>query len=67
MSLVGIEHDDPIFIILQANGVLSAGLGLLTRADKATVSQMTAVVKEVEGSKAAEEKTLASCCPFGAS
>ena len=58
MSLVGIRPDDPIFIILQVNGVLSAGLGFLTRADKATVSRMTAVIKEAEGSKMAEEKTL---------
>lgn len=35
MSLVGIPPDDHIFIILQDNGVLSAGLGFLTRADKA--------------------------------
>ena len=35
MSLVGIPPDDHIFIISQDNGVLSAGLGFLTRADKA--------------------------------
>ena len=58
MIVFWIPPDDPIFIILQVNGVLSAGLGFLTRADKATVSRMTAVVKEADGSKAAEDKTI---------
>ena len=58
MSLVGVQPDDPIIIILEVNGVLSAGLGFLTRADKATVSRMTAAVTEAKGSEAAEEKTL---------
>ena len=53
-------QDDPVIIILQGNGVLSAGLGFLTRADdKATVSKMTAAVTEAKGSEAAEEMTLA--------